>query len=346
MAKITPMHQWYSARRTAGRATLPWPTDKAAAERPSPAFERAVIEGLRHRPRRIPGQYLFDLQGSTLFERAAESPDYYLARTELRLIHEHAAELARRMGPCPEVVEWGAGSMRVIRRLIEEMDQPVRYLPLGIGEAHLQACASGLQYDYPQLEITPLTQDYTEALPLPARHVRAGRRIGLLGAATLGQFSRGDLDDRLPLWARELRGGALIVTVDQLRLPGPLHLAYNDARGLMAGFNLNLLQRLRHELGAEIDLSAFRHMAEYRPELQRVDFQLISLRAQTIRLPAAQGPADIELLAGEPIDTLQFHQHQIDELMRSARQAGFTPGPVWADPQQRVVICWLAAPPL
>ena len=345
MVKATPMHQWNSARRMSGPGALPWPLHSSSTDRHSPAFANDALRGLLGQPRQIPGQYLYDLKGCTLFERAIESPNYYLARTELRLIHEHAAELARRMGPCPEVVEWGAGSMRVIRRLIEEMDQPVHYLPIGICEGHLQACASGLQHDYPHLQITPQVKDYTSALPLPPPHPLAGRRIGLLGATTLGQFSPRSLQEMLAHWARELRGGALIATVDQLCQPEAVNLAYNDAQGLMAAFNLNLLQRCRQELGAEIERSGFRHVAEYRSDGQRIELQLLSLRRQTIRLGWQAVSHEVDLLAGEPIETLRFHQRPVEELMQWARQAGFHPGPVWNDPDHRVAVCWLTAPP-
>lgn len=344
MVNVGPIHQWNSARRLLIKPPVPWTTDTRSAHAASPEFVRDVTSGLMLRPRHIPGQHLFDIQGSALFERAIESPEYFLARTELRLFNHHAAEMARRIGPCAEIMEIGAGQMRVVRRLIEEADQLLRYMPLDHCAQHLLACASGLQHDYPHLDIQPAAIDYLRTTDWPATPLQANRRIALVGAAAMASLSPNTLTTLLVSLKRALLGGAIIATVDQLNDPVIQRLAYQDSSGLMAAFNLNLLQRIRRELAPNLDVSAFRHAVQYDTQMQFAELKLTSMTQQRIDIQTADQEFKIEVQPGEEIFTMRAHQRSVSQLHRLAADAGYTAGPVWLDTSRQVAVCWLNAP--
>jgi len=346
MAPVGPMHQWNSARRGAAKAPLPWPATALHATTVSEEMQAQVLSALQGQPRQLPWPYLFDLQGSALYELATESPDYFLARTELRVLHEHASDIARRMGPCPELIEYGAGAMRVVRRLIEEADQPVRYVALDTSEQHLQARVSGLQHDYPHLDIQALAGDLAQPPALPAAHSEAARRIGLIGGAGWSRIPPRARLTALQGLASALRGGALLVTVDQVQDPVLQERAYNDAQGRMAEFNLNGLRRCQRDFALQMSSGQFQHQVKVDASGHTVMLQLSCPRAQTLELSHQGRVTAIELPAGDAIQTLQLHPGTATDLQALARRAGFAPGPCWQDPLGQVALCWLEAPPL
>jgi len=346
MASVGPMHQWNSARRGAAKAPLPWPATIVPATTASEEMQRQVLAALQKQPRQLPWPYLFDLQGSALYELATESPDYFLARTELTVLHEHAGDIARRMGPCPEVIEYGAGAMRVVRRLIEEADQPVRYVAMDTSEQHLQARVSGLQHDYPRLDIQALAGDFTQPPALPAAHPEAARRIGLIGGANWSRIPRAARLTLLQGLASALRGGALLVTVDQVQDRVLQERAYNDTQGRMAEFNLNGLRRCQRDFALQLRNGQFQHQVRVDASGHNVVLQLGCTQALTLELHHHGQVTAIALAPGEAIQTLELHPSTAGELQALARRAGFAPGPSWQDPLGRVALCWLEAPPL
>jgi len=261
------------------------------------------------------------------------------------VLHEHAGDIARRMGPCPELIEYGAGAMRVVRRLIEEADQPVRYVAMDTSEQHLQARVSGLQHDYPRLDIQALAADFTQAPALPTAHPEAARRIGLIGGSG---WSRIPQAARLPLLqglAGALRGGAVLITVDQVQDPLLQKRAYNDVQGRMAEFNLNGLRRCQRDFALQLSSGQFQHQVKVDASGHSVVLQLATTQALTLELRHRGQVTAIALPAGEAIQTLQLQPGTAADLQALARRAGFAPGPCWQDPLGRVALCWLEAPP-
>lgn len=306
----------------------------------SPAFARDFAAALATRPRSISPKYFYDAQGSRLFDRICELPEYYPTRTELGILTAHASEIAALMGAHAEIVEFGAGSLRKVRLLLDAMRQPARYLPIDISGEHLAQSATALQRDYAGLEVHPVVGDYTQRLLLPAPLPHAGRRIGFFPGSTIGNFTPPQALQFLSVARQVLRGGALLLGADLVKDPAVLHDAYNDAEGVTAAFNLNLLARANRELGTNFVLEQFAHSAFYNAPLQRIEMHLVSRCRQQVSLAGEV----FEFEEGETLHTEHSHKFTIDGLSELARRAGFRTGPVWIDAQRLFSVLWLQAP--
>ena len=303
-------------------------------------FGRELHGGLSRRARSISPKYFYDVEGSALFDRICDLPEYYPTRTELRILTERAGEIAAQIGPNAEIIEFGAGSLTKVRLLLDALETPRRYVPIDISGEHLEAAAVRLRADYPQLVVQPVAADYTMPLVLPAPAVGAGRRVGFFPGSTLGNFTPDEALAFLQLSARLLRGGGLLLGVDLVKDPALLHAAYNDAQGVTAAFNLNLLRRANAELKTDFDLDGFAHASFYNAPLQRIEMHLQSRRAQTVTLDGES----FDFTEGETIHTEYSHKFTVDGLRALAEKAGFTPATVWTDPDRLFSVHWLQAP--
>jgi dimethylhistidine N-methyltransferase len=302
-------------------------------------FARDLKLALAARPRSISPKYFYDAQGSALFDRICELPEYYPTRTELAILDGNAREIAAHIGPNAEIVEFGAGSLRKVRLLLDAMKRPAGYLPIDISGEHMARSAAGLQRDYPGLRVQPVIADYTQDLQLPAPP-GSGRRIGFFPGSTIGNFTPQEALHFLERTARLLRGGALLLGADLIKDPAILHAAYNDAQGVTAAFNLNLLARANRELGTRFILENFAHSAFYNAPLQRIEMHLVSRCAQTVALEGES--YDFE--EGDTLHTENSYKFTTQGLRRMAERAGFRPGPVWTDPERLFSVQWLHAP--
>lgn len=294
---------------------------------------------LSQRPRGISPKYLYDDRGSALFDLICEQPEYYPTRTEVGLLTAHAEEIAAYIGPHAEIVEFGAGSLQKVRLLLDALDHPASYVPIDISGDYLASSALALQQAYPALDIHTIVGDYTATLNMPA--ARPGtRRVGFFPGSTLGNLS----PDQALAFLRQagglLRGGGLLLGVDLIKDPAILHAAYNDAAGVTAAFNLNLLVRANRELGTDFDLSGFSHAAFYNAPQQRVEMHLLSRRTQQVHFAGrSHGFAE-----GETLHTENSYKFTLSGLRALAVKAGLQPGPAWLAPGGMFCLHWLGAP--
>ncbi len=303
------------------------------------AFAQDMLEAMAQRPRRISPKWFYDQRGSQLFDRICALPEYYPTRTELGILQERADEIARHVGPGADIVEFGAGSLVKVRLLLQALQAPRRYLPIDISGDHLHGAAAALRADYPGLAVQPVVGDYTRALVLPAP-LPGTRRVGFFPGSTLGNFEPAEALAFLRQSARLLAGGGLLLGVDLVKAPSTLHAAYNDAQGVTADFNLNLLARANAELGADFDLHGFDHAAFYNAPLQRIEMHLLSRRAQSVSLCGQRFDFD----EGETLHTECSYKYTVDGLRALAGRAGFGIGPVWTDADRMFSVHWLPAP--
>jgi len=219
------------------------------------------------------------------------------------------------------------------------MKQPAGYLPIDISGEHMARSAAGLQQDYPGLRVQPVVADYTQELQLPPP-MGKDRRVGFFPGSTIGNFTPQESLQFLRRTARLLRGGALLLGADLVKDPAVLHAAYNDAQGVTAAFNLNLLARANRELGTRFELEQFAHSAFYNAPLRRIEMHLVSRCAQTLEV----GGDSCEFEEGEALHTENSYKFTTQGLRRLAEEAGFRPGPVWTDPRRLFSLHWLHAP--
>jgi len=302
------------------------------------SFLEDVVGGLLRPRKEIPPKYFYDERGSQLFEAICETPEYYLTRAETALMTVRAGEMARRLGPHCAVIEYGSGSGRKTRILLDALD-PVVYVPIDIAREQLLATAATFASDFPRLAVLAVCADYSHPLALPALTEHGARRcIIYFPGSTIGNLSGPEATAFLEN-ARTLAGpgGGMLVGVDLKKAAARLNAAYNDARGITAEFNLNLLRRVNRELGAGFDLSAFRHHAFYNAARSRIEMHLINLKDQKARI----GGRAIRIRAGESIHTENSCKYSVDEFRRLASSAGFDPVACWTDPDRLFAVHYL-----
>ncbi|GAP36542.1 L-histidine N(alpha)-methyltransferase [Piscinibacter sakaiensis] len=308
----------------------------APSPNPAGAFAADLLAGLATRPRAVAPKWFYDAEGSALFERICEQPEYYPTRTELALLDQHAEAMAAAIGPGAEIVEFGAGASRKVRLLLDALEAPAGFVPVDISGEHLEAAAEALRRERPGLRVRPVAGDYTAgpALALPPA---AGRRVGFYPGSSIGNFEPAAAEALLRRFRGALDGGGLLIGVDLVKSPALLHAAYNDAAGVTAAFNLNLLARANRELGADFALAAWEHAAFYHPGLQRIEMHLVSRRAQRVHLLGRAFDID----EGESLHTENSCKYTVDGFRALARRAGWAPQAVWTDAQRRFALHWL-----
>jgi L-histidine N-alpha-methyltransferase len=313
-------------------SSLPRPQTLAA----SSEFSAATLDGLRTKPKHLACKYFYDQIGSALFERICVLPEYYQTRTEFRLLADHAGEIAAHMGEGIELIEFGAGALAKVSLLLNELKSPQLYMPIDISGDYLRSVAAKFKGDYPDLAVRPIVADFTKPLLLPAR-AEGRRRIGFFPGSTIGNLDQLEALHFLKNVAASLRGGGLLVGVDLIKDPAVLHAAYNDAEGVTAAFNKNLLARANRELGADFDLDAFAHYALYNPIDQRIEMYLVSLQSQWVDVAGTV----IDFAAGEAIHTENSYKYTVDGFAKLAARAGFVPRAVWCDADNLFSLHWL-----
>ncbi len=286
-----------------------------------------VISGLSQPQKALPPKYLYDAEGSRLFERICRLREYYPTRTELALTRRHLREIVRFAGERCELIEYGSGASVKTRMLIEHL-RPSRYVPVEISEAALRDAATRLGREFPWLDIAAVVGDFSRPLKLPSRGARKTRRVAYFPGSTIGNLSPSEAEGFLRMTRAQVgASGAMLVGVDLKKDPNVLHAAYNDAKGVTAAFNLNLLARINRELGGDFDLRRFRHYAFYNASLGRVEMHLVSLVRQNVRV----GHSRFQFDAGETIHTENSCKYSVDEFRALAAEAGFKGARVWRD---------------
>jgi dimethylhistidine N-methyltransferase len=301
-------------------------------------FARELLAGLRAQPRAVSPKWFYDEAGSVLFERITELPEYYPTRTELALLERHAPEMAERIGPGAEIVEFGAGASRKVRLLLSALVAPRRFLPIDISGDHLEQAAEQLRRDHPGLTVLPVVSDFTRSLELPPPE---GPRVGFFPGSSIGNFDPPQALRLLRQMAGWLAGGGLLIGVDLVKDPALLHAAYNDAQGVTAAFNLNLLARANRELGADFDLAQWAHAAFYNPPRSRIEMHLVSRRRQAVTLCGER----IEFAEGDSVHTESSCKYTVEGFQRLAQAAGWTPQAVWVDDARWFSLHWIEVSP-
>ena len=306
-------------------AALPFELCDLAPERER--FLADVLDGLTRPRKTLPCKYFYDERGSELFDRICELPEYYPTRTELEILRRHAGAMAAALGTRCLLVEYGSGSSTKTRLLLERLVRPAAYVPVDISREHLLRSAAALSALHPGLRVIPVCADFTQPFALP-RVPGTLRRAGYFPGSTIGNFAAAEARKFLAQVAEQCGpGGALLIGVDLVKPRAILEPAYDDAAGVTAEFNRNLLRRINRELGADFDCEGFDHRALWNAAEGRVEMHLVSARDQSVRL----GGRRISFARGESIHTESSHKYELADFAVLARSAGFEVEHVWTD---------------
>jgi len=310
---------------------LLWHDDtRLRAAEADPAFRRDVLNGLAARPRTIPARWFYDRAGSELFEAITALPEYYLTRTERSLLENAAGEIAALAGPGRAIVEFGSGSSAKTTILLAAT-RPAAYVPIDISRDFLLESAARLAKTFSGLPIYPVDRDFTEALRLPEA-LDGAPRLGFFPGSTIGNLLVPDAVDLLRRMAAALGDGAmLLIGVDRIKDPSVLLPAYDDAQGVTAAFNLNLLHRINRELGGSAPVDAFRHVVRWNDAEARIEMHLEAARDVQFEVEGCR----FAIAKGETIHTensLKYGPRDASVLLRAG---GWTPIADWTDEQQR-----------
>ncbi len=293
------------------------------------SFLEAVVAGLRSDPKRLPAKFFYDEEGSKLFEKICQLQEYYPTRTEIGLLKEIAPQLRATLPEGTQLVEFGSGSNDKVRILLEGVGRFDSYVPIDISREYLRAQANELAADFPEISVTAICADYTMDLHLP-RHASnlPEARLGFFPGSTIGNMKRHEAITFLSRAAEILGAGAgFLIGADLKKDPAMLNAAYNDADGVTAAFNLNLLKRINRELGADFDLAAFQHDAFYDEAEGRIEMHLLSLADQSVSIDGQS----FGIAKGECIHTEDSHKFTLDEFSAIGQAAGLTPEEAWSD---------------
>lgn len=291
-------------------------------------FRSDVLRGLRLPAKQIPSKYFYDETGSQIFDEICQLPEYYPTRTELGIMQRHAGEMAQLLGRDCLLIEYGSGSSVKTRLLLDRLAEPAAYMPIDISGEHLLRSAESLAQVYPGIEIFPLCADFTMLAELPSLGRQPARRVIYFPGSTIGNFTPREAVELLRQTAR-LAGpsGGMLLGVDRKKEPWVLHAAYNDARGVTARFNLNLLARINRELEGDFPLEDFWHHAFYTPQQGRIEMHLLARQALRVHVAGEE----FHFAQGESIRTEYSYKYSLDDLQALAAKAGFAVERTWTD---------------
>jgi L-histidine N-alpha-methyltransferase len=302
--------------------------------------ETDILSGLREQQKRISPKYFYDDAGSKLFESICRQPEYYPTRTELRIMESNIEEISKLIGPGASVIEFGSGSSIKTRMLLAQLQEPAAYVPVEISREPLAQAAAEISAEFDNLEVLPVCADFSQPFDLPTPRVMPKRNLVFFPGSTIGNFSRQEAINLLRVMRSEAKDdGGLLIGVDLEKEKEILEPAYNDAAGVTADFNLNLLKRLNREYDASFDLESFEHKAIYDENERRIEMRLVSITKQQVQVAGERFSLD----EGEYIVTEHSHKYSVDQFEAMSRTAGFSVKSVWTDPQNLFSVQYLEA---
>ena len=292
------------------------------------AFLEDLLAGFAKPQKSLPAKYFYDAVGSDLFEAITRQPEYYPTRTELGILGTAGSGIACTLPASAALVEFGSGSTVKVRRLLRHLPDLAAYVPVDVSETFLRSEAAALQADFPHLRIAPIAADFTQSFTLPVDLDAAGL-AGFFPGSTIGNFEPAEAARLLRGFGTVLGPGAtLIVGVDLVKDKAVLEAAYDDANGVTAAFNRNVLTRINRELSGDFDLDAFMHRAVFDAGASRIEMHLVSRADQTVTVAGTA----FAFAEGETIHTENSYKYTIDGFRSLARRAGWSAVSVWTDP--------------
>ena len=290
-----------------------------------------IIRGLSAAQKHISPKYFYDERGSQLFDAITRLPEYYLTNTELSIMRDNIDEIVAMVGRQASLIEFGSGSSLKTRILLEHLSELAAYVPVDISDEHLRSSAADIRHEFPHIDVLPVVADFTKQFDLPTPIVMPVRNVVYFPGSTIGNFEYDMAIELLRVMHHEAgKSGALLIGVDLQKDPQIIEDAYNDSAGVTAEFNLNMLQHLNRNFGANFNIGKFEHSANYDPQEGRVVIELVSQADQTFEV----GDSAFSIADGEAILTEYSHKYTLDGFAAMAEAAGFSVQKVWTDAEQ------------
>ena len=297
-----------------------------------------VLAGLSASPKTLPAKYFYDERGSRLFLAISETPEYYLTRSELAIMEEHADEIAAALGPGCLLVEYGSGAADKAHLVLDLLQDPAGYISIDISKEHLDSAVDTLAAAYPDLEVIGLAADFTTDFELPTLQRPVRRRVIYFAGSTIGNFEPEQAQQLLRSMRKQLRAGdGLLIGIDLKKNEERLLSAYNDRAGHTAAFNRNILVRINRELGSDFVPDLFEHRAVYNPDLDRIEMHLESREDQVVHVDGAR----FSFAKGETIHTESSHKYELTEFATKAAAIGFRLRHAWTDAERNFGVLFL-----
>jgi dimethylhistidine N-methyltransferase len=301
---------------------------KDVSAAPLSEFAADAIAGLSDNPKRLQPKYFYDAEGSRLFEQITETPEYYPTRCEMQALRSYGKDVVALIPKDAALVEFGSGSSRKVRLLLAAKPELSVYVPVDISAEMLARETAAVRADYPALPVHPVVADFTMPFVLPREAVEAEVRVGFFPGSTIGNFEPHQAANFLRNAAAILgRGSIMLIGVDLIKETSILNAAYNDAGGVTARFNLNVLKRMNRELNANFDLDTFEHHAFFNRARSRVEMHLASRKRKKVRVAGETFSFDV----GETIHTESSYKYSIQSFSALARGADWSPLRSWTD---------------
>ncbi len=291
-------------------------------------FRADVVAGLSQEQKSLPCRWLYDQRGSELFEQITDLPEYYPTRTEIGIFRDHLPAMADAVGDKAHVVEFGAGAGTKTRLLLDALHTPKSYVAIDISADFLKSSMAALASDYPAIDVIPVVGDFMDCTTLAATELPAGNRLAFFPGSTIGNLADGEIVTFLSS-ARAMLGpeGQFLIGFDLVKSKDILVPAYDDAAGVTAAFNLNLLTRINRELNGSFNLSNFTHEARWNEADRRIEMHLVSQHDQSVRVNGGM----FHFKKGETIHTENSRKFRLDGFESIARKAGWQFKQVWQD---------------
>jgi L-histidine N-alpha-methyltransferase len=301
-----------------------------------------VVSGLSASPKSVPSKYFYNCLGSELFDEITALEEYYLTRTETYIMGRFASEMAAEIGPEALLVELGSGSSAKTRVLLEHLEAPAAYVPVDISGDYLEQAADRLRWDHEGLTVLPVVADFTEPFELPTAPTQPARRVAYFPGSTIGNFPAADAE-KLLRRLHQLVGphGGVLIGFDLVKSRDVLEAAYDDASGVTARFNLNVLAHINAALGTDFDPNGFFHSAPFNADASRIEMYLVSRRRQEVKL----GEHVFTFEQDEPLLTEYSHKYTPDSFADMAGAAGLTAKKTWTDPESLFCVQFLVPEP-
>jgi L-histidine Nalpha-methyltransferase len=297
------------------------------------AFREDVLAGLAQRQKAIPSRWFYDEPGSRLFEAITRLPEYYATRAETSILAARGAAFAERIGPDRAVIEFGSGSSAKTPHLLEAI-APAAYVPIDISGEFLRQSAAALAQRFPRLPVLPVEADFTKPVALPPQ-LRGRATLGFFPGSTIGNLVPPTATDLLRSMRQTLGAGSmLLIGMDLIKDERTLLAAYDDAAGVTAAFNLNLIDRLNRELGGDLPRAAFRHTVRWNDPLARIEMHLEARQALRFTVSGQ----NFAMRAGETIHTENSHKYEPRSAAMLLLAGGWTPRAHWLDDAQRFMV--------